>query len=73
MLTTTLRSRKREYKAELFKMFREECLEGLKGKEPLLKPIVDIVMKVSEITAAHQKMTEYKNNGKHCFNIRRAV
>eukprot|EP00090_Calanus_glacialis_P045676 TRINITY_DN8644_c0_g1_i1.p1 TRINITY_DN8644_c0_g1~~TRINITY_DN8644_c0_g1_i1.p1 ORF type:complete len:330 (-),score=102.51 TRINITY_DN8644_c0_g1_i1:51-1040(-) len=64
LLATTLRSRSREYKAELVKRFREECLEGFEGKAPLLKPIVDSVMEVSEIAAAHQKMEENKNNGK---------
>ena len=67
LLTTTLRSRSREYKAELFKMFREECLEGFKGKEPLLKPIVDSVMSISEIATAHQNMEENKNNGKNAI------
>ena len=64
LLATTLRSRSTEYKAELVRRFREECLAGFEGKEPLLKPIVDSVMDVSEIAAAHQKMEENKNNGK---------
>ena len=64
LLATTIRSRSIKYKKQVVKMFREECLEGFEGKEPLLKPIVDSVMDVSEIENAHQKMEENKNKGK---------
>ena len=64
LLASTLRSRTREYKADLVRQFREKCLDGFGGNNPLLKPIVDCVMDVKEITAAHQKMEENRNNGK---------
>ena len=67
LLATTIRSRSREYKADVIRRFRDECLAGFigfEGEKPLLKPIVDCVMDVSEIIAAHEKMEENKNNGK---------
>ena len=64
LLATTLRSRSDQYKAELVRRFREECLSGFEGEEATLKPIVDSVMDISEIVGAHQKMEENKNNGK---------
>jgi tumor protein p53-inducible protein 3 len=67
LLATTIRSRSREYKADVIRRFRDECLAGFigfEGEKPLLKPIVDCVMDVSEIKAAHEKMEENKNNGK---------
>ena len=64
LLATTLRSRSREYKADLVRQFREKCLKGFEGEDPLLRPIVDCVMDVTEINTAHQKMEENKNNGK---------
>ena len=64
LLASTLRSRTREYKADLVRQFREKCLDGFEGNDPPLKPIVDCVMDVKEITAAHQKMEENRNNGK---------
>ena len=69
LLATTLRARSSAYKAELVRRFREECLAGFEGPDAQLKPIIDSVMDISEIAAAHQKMEGNKNNGKIVLNF----
>lgn len=66
---TTLRSRSDVYKANLVKKFSADCLDKFGGEKPQLKPIVDSVMKISDIKAAHEKMESNKNNGKIVLTI----
>ena len=62
ILVSTLRSRDDNYKTGVVKRFGEECLpEFEKGN---LKPIVDRVMKLSEVGKAHEYVESNATVGK---------
>ncbi len=59
---SVLRSRSASEKAELTKSFREEMLSRFASGE--LKPIIDEVLPMSEVQAAHQRMDSNETFGK---------
>lgn len=66
-LPTTLKIRSYEYKANLIKRFSAECLPLFASGE--LKPVIDKVMKYSEMVQAHEYMESNKTKGKIvCIN-----
>jgi len=69
LLSTTLRTRTDQYKGELVRQFQEKCLKHFEGDSPKLKPVVDCVMNMNQIVAAHTRMEENKNIGKIILKI----
>ena len=62
IIVSTLRSRTDDYKARLVKRFEQEALPDFDtGK---IKPVVDRVMKLSQIVEAHSYIEQNKNVGK---------
>jgi len=62
---TTLRARTYEYKAELVKNFRKDCLKHFnKSSVTKLKPVMDTVLNIEDVVKAHRLMEENKNTGK---------
>ncbi|CDW71149.1 zinc-binding dehydrogenase family protein [Stylonychia lemnae] len=62
ILVSTLRNRTDEYKAQLIKDFSSACIQQFEMKR--LKPIVDRVMKLSEVQQAHEIIEKNQNAGK---------
>jgi putative PIG3 family NAD(P)H quinone oxidoreductase len=64
---TTLRSRSFDYKKELVRNFQSEC--GLWLNYGELKPVLDSVFELSEVSLAHERMEANKNFGKIILKI----
>lgn len=64
---SALRSRTREYQIKLTKEFAGFALE--KFESGILKPVVDKVFDMSEVSLAHKYMEENKNTGKIVLKI----
>ncbi|MBN3302940.1 quinone oxidoreductase PIG3 isoform X2 [Amia ocellicauda] len=73
LLTSLLRSRTIEYKAELVKAFVDRALPHFSPASPAaLRPVIDSVYSMEHITEAHRHMEANKNSGKIIINIHTA-
>ena len=64
---TTLRSRSLEYKKDLLNMFQSDC--GLWLSYGELKPVVDSIFDISEVSRAHDRMESNQNFGKIVLSV----
>lgn len=62
IITTTLRNRPTAYKKELCSRFTRDCIHLFENGT--LKPVVDKVMKLSEVAEAHRYVESNANIGK---------
>eukprot|EP00347_Sterkiella_histriomuscorum_P009914 403339393 len=62
IIASTLRNRSDEYKTELIQRFIKDCIQDFESGK--LKPIVDRVMKLSEVQEAHRIIENNANIGK---------
>ena len=61
-LSSTLKSRTDEYKADLVYQFTKDCISKFESGE--FKPIIDSVTKLSKVGEAHTRMEQNLNIGK---------
>ncbi|KAK6490047.1 quinone oxidoreductase PIG3-like [Huso huso] len=70
LLTSLLRSRSMEYKANLVKSFRDNVLPHFSPDLPTpLQPVIDCVFPMDQIADAHSYMEANKNTGKIIISI----
>ncbi|KAB5562188.1 hypothetical protein PHYPO_G00015100 [Pangasianodon hypophthalmus] len=71
ILSSLLRSRSLQYKAELVRSFTEQALPHFQSKDlPMsLRPIIDTVFNMEDIAEAHRHMDANKNTGKIIIKI----
>lgn len=62
IIATTLRNRSDDYKGRLCSMFAEEIIPAFERKE--LTPVIDRVMKLSEVSEAHRYVESNASIGK---------
>ncbi|XP_078615548.1 quinone oxidoreductase PIG3-like isoform X2 [Branchiostoma floridae x Branchiostoma japonicum] len=71
LLGTTLRARSKQYKASLVKSFSERALPHFtSGGLIHLRPIIDRVVPLQDISKAHSCMEDNKNTGKIVLSVR---
>ncbi|TSO25148.1 Quinone oxidoreductase PIG3 [Bagarius yarrelli] len=75
ILSSLLRSRSLQYKAELVGSFIEQALPYFSSKDSStsLKPIIDTMFNVEDIAEAHRHMEANKNTGKIIIKIKLAL
>ncbi|XP_060790493.1 quinone oxidoreductase PIG3 isoform X1 [Neoarius graeffei] len=71
ILSSLLRSRNLQYKAELVRSFTEQVLPHFQSTDLLtsLRPIIDTVFNMEDITEAHRHMEANKNTGKIIIKV----
>ncbi|MBN3325633.1 QORX oxidoreductase, partial [Atractosteus spatula] len=70
LLTSLLRSRTLEYKAALVKAFREETLPHFSPDSASpLRPVIDSVYNMDQVSDAHRRMETNKNTGKIILHV----
>uniref|UniRef100_A0A8D0HB54 Tumor protein p53 inducible protein 3 n=1 Tax=Sphenodon punctatus TaxID=8508 RepID=A0A8D0HB54_SPHPU len=70
LITSLLRSQKKEYKEQLVKAFTERALPHFsQDRSPHLRPLIDSIYSLHNIGDAHRIMEENKNNGKIIIEI----
>ncbi|XP_036449384.1 quinone oxidoreductase PIG3 [Colossoma macropomum] len=71
ILSSLLRSRSLQYKAELIRSFTEQALPHFQsGDQPMsLRPVIDSVFNLDDIAEAHRHMEANKNIGKIIIKI----
>ncbi|XP_036367017.1 quinone oxidoreductase PIG3 isoform X2 [Octopus sinensis] len=67
LMATTLRTRTDEYKGQLVEAFSQQALSHF--ERGYLKPVMDSVFPLDQISAAHEKMEANKNMGKIMIRV----
>jgi len=70
LMASTLRTRSLEYKGELVSAFAAACIEKFESKQ--LHPIIDSIMTLDDVVAAHTRMESNLNKGKIIMKVQEA-
>ncbi|XP_051238656.1 quinone oxidoreductase PIG3 isoform X2 [Dicentrarchus labrax] len=69
LLSSLLRSRSLQYKAELVKAFSHRVLPCFSDQTSSLRPVIDSTFNLEDIAEAHRHMEANKNTGKIVVNV----
>ncbi|XP_017276991.1 quinone oxidoreductase PIG3 isoform X2 [Kryptolebias marmoratus] len=69
LLSSLLRSRSRQYKADLVKAFSHRVLPHFSGQPASLRPVIDSTYRLEDIAEAHRHMEANRNTGKIVINV----
>nr|XP_020478552.1 quinone oxidoreductase PIG3 isoform X2 [Monopterus albus]XP_020478553.1 quinone oxidoreductase PIG3 isoform X2 [Monopterus albus]XP_020478554.1 quinone oxidoreductase PIG3 isoform X2 [Monopterus albus]XP_020478555.1 quinone oxidoreductase PIG3 isoform X2 [Monopterus albus]XP_020478556.1 quinone oxidoreductase PIG3 isoform X2 [Monopterus albus]XP_020478557.1 quinone oxidoreductase PIG3 isoform X2 [Monopterus albus]XP_020478558.1 quinone oxidoreductase PIG3 isoform X2 [Monopterus albus] len=69
LLSSLLRSRNLQYKADLVKAFSHRVLPYFSGQAASLRPVIDSTFTLGDIAEAHRHMEANKNTGKIVINV----
>ncbi|XP_061599461.1 quinone oxidoreductase PIG3 [Cololabis saira] len=69
LLSSLLRSRSLQYKAELVKAFSQRVLPHFSAGSPSLRPVIDSSFSLEDVADAHRHMEANRNMGKIIINV----
>ncbi|XP_037550756.1 quinone oxidoreductase PIG3 [Nematolebias whitei] len=69
LLSSLLRSRSLQYKANLVKAFSRRVLPHFSEQPPTLRPVIDSTWRLEDIAEAHRHMEANRNMGKIVINV----